>query len=201
MIRLGQIVKKNLKSIILNLVTLLAFLTGPIGQVRVPGIFRLTALSALAQEFSASALYAPEPDHDREIFQIAFSTYTAVDIFHSTQVYLGGGLDLAQAPKPVFSLKEAPRKIIVPGSSIAGNAKFTLVFDNPSASIISQANIYDITGTEVADFTEETPSGNDPSQLSWNGRASDGSLVRSGIYIYQVQVEGEVINGTVVVAK
>jgi hypothetical protein len=37
--------------------------------------------------------------------------------------------------------------------------------------------------------------------MIWDGRDGDGGLVRGGIYIYQVESDGKVINGTVVVGK
>ena len=100
-----------------------------------------------------------------------------------------------------FALKETPRKIIIPNSTVSGNSTLVLVFDNPGAHILSQAKIYDLMGQEVADFREETPAGNDPIRLTWDGRDKNGSIVRGGIYIYQVQAESQLINGTVVVAR
>ena len=53
----------------------------------------------------------------------------------------------------------------------------------------------------MGDFVEDLPSGSDPSQISWDGKNIEGKFVRTGVYIYQVQSEGKVINGTIVVAR
>jgi hypothetical protein len=110
---------------------------------------------------------------------------------------------LSRALKPVetFSLKETPRKILIPESTISQNAVFALVFDNPAADIVTQAKIYDLMGSEVADFTEATPAGSVQTRLEWSGRDKNGSIVRSGIYIYQVQAGSVLTNGTVVVMR
>ena len=110
---------------------------------------------------------------------------------------------LARAVKPAeaFTLKEAPRKILIPESTISQNAVFVLNFDNPAADIVTQAKIFDLLGAEVADFIEATPSGSNPTRLEWNGRDKNGSVVRSGIYIYQVQAGNVLTNGTVVVVR
>ncbi len=58
--------------------------------------------------------------------------------------------------------------------------------------------IFDLSGTKVADLSP----GPDPSvTLIWDGKASNGSLVSGGIYVYQISVNGVSVNGTVVVAK
>ena len=100
-----------------------------------------------------------------------------------------------------FVLLETPRKILVPESAIPGNAVFTLLFDNPAADIVTQAKVYDLNGSEVADLTDTTGAGSNPPRLTWDGRDKNGSIVRSGVYIYQVQAGNSLVNGTVVVAR
>ena len=102
---------------------------------------------------------------------------------------------------PTFALLDTPHKIFIPESVIAANSTFILNFDNPAADIVTQAKIYDLTGGEVVDMQEVTASGSNPTRLSWDGRDKSGSRVPSGIYIYQVQAGGSLINGTVVVAR
>src|SRR5205085_11330259 len=58
--------------------------------------------------------------------------------------------------------------------------------------------IFDITGTKVADLVP----GPDPaSSLKWDGKSETGTTVPSGIYLYQINVAGERVNGSVVVAR
>ena len=104
-------------------------------------------------------------------------------------------------PAETFSLRETPRRIITPDSNAGGNAVFVLLFDNPAADIVTQAKIYDLNGSEVADFTDITGTGSNPTRLVWDGRDRSGSIVRSGVYIYQVQAGNSLTNGTIVVAR
>lgn len=64
-------------------------------------------------------------------------------------------------------------------------------------SNINKGKIYDITGAEVADLQP----GSTEDSLIWDGRDKNGNIVHSGVYIYQIEVEGKVFNGTIVVAK
>jgi hypothetical protein len=101
-----------------------------------------------------------------------------------------------------FNLNQlTPRKIFTPnGDGI--NDEIFLFLENPRDSIISQAKIYDITGAEVADFEQGIVAGEQGVvSLKWNGKDKQGNIVRSGIYVYQIQAEGKVINGTIVVAR
>ena len=43
--------------------------------------------------------------------------------------------------------------------------------------------------------------GDTEDSLKWDGRNGDGQIVSSGIYIYQIEADKKVFNGTVVVAK
>ena len=102
---------------------------------------------------------------------------------------------------PSFSLSQStPSKIFTPNGD-GFNDRFNLTFSNPKGSIISEKKIFDITGSKVANFKvagDETAS---LVTLYWNGRSDEGSKVRSGVYLYQVQADGEIINGTVVVIR
>ncbi len=100
-----------------------------------------------------------------------------------------------------ISLRQTiPSKIFTPnGDGI--NDLFTLIVDNPSGSVMSQKKIYDLSGFEIADLAvvgDETAS---TVVLTWNGKDNKSDAVPGGIYIYQLQSEGQSINGTVVVAR
>ena len=170
---------------------------------RVADLMRLTALTIAVQQISRTSLYAPDLSSRKDVFQVASSTVPAIQIALSTSAvsspaYVSGGLKAANA---TFALTDTPRKIFIPESTIASNATFVLTFDNPAADIVTQAKIFDLSGAEVVDMREETASGSNPDRLSWDGRDKSGSVVPSGIYIYQVQAGGALINGTVVVAR
>lgn len=94
-----------------------------------------------------------------------------------------------------------PRKIFTPNGD-GVNDDITLMLENPKDSIVSQAKIFDITGAEVADFQQGMVAGAlGITSLRWDGKGRDGETVRSGVYIYQIQSEGKIINGSIVVAK
>jgi len=157
----------------------------------------------LSLHFSSGLLFAPErPKQLERPFEVNSSSANVFDIAMSTQpVHSFSTVKALPYPTDPFVLRDTPHKYLIPNSEIQSNAKFTLVFNNPSSNIVTQAKIYDITGAEVADFLEETPAGSDPDQLSWDGHDKNGSIVRSGIYIYQIQAGNVVNNGTIVVVR
>ena len=57
------------------------------------------------------------------------------------------------------------------------------------------AGIFDLKGRLVynASTTDD--------EISWNGKDSDDVIVSGGVYIYQLECDGDIINGTVVVAR
>lgn len=93
-------------------------------------------------------------------------------------------------------LQTVPRRIFTPNGD-GVNDNFQIFFENPQASVISQAKVYDITGAEISDL-QLGPTGD---SLGWNGRDRHGRVAGGGIYIYQIQTEGRTWNGTLVLAK
>gem|GEM_PF-3277020 len=89
-----------------------------------------------------------------------------------------------------------PSKIFTPNND-GINDDITFYFQNPKNSVISQSKIYSILGAEIADMKL----GEFGDTLSWDGRDHGGKIVPGGVYIYQIDVEKKVFNGTIVVAK
>ncbi len=75
------------------------------------------------------------------------------------------------------------------------NDTMVFVFDNPRSSAI-KGKIFDIRGAFIAKMTE----GEIANSLSWDAKAN-GTVVSGGVYIYQIESEGQVYNGTVVVIR
>jgi hypothetical protein len=77
------------------------------------------------------------------------------------------------------------------------NDKAVFHFSNPEQLPVS-GEIFDLPGAKVASLSP----GPDPaSMLTWDGKDSDGRTVPGGIYLYQIDFQGKVITGTVVVAR
>lgn len=74
------------------------------------------------------------------------------------------------------------------------NDEVTFLFENPKESAYS-GMIYDITGRVIANMAKSDDS------LVWDGKDSDGYVADKGIYIYQINSEGKIINGIVILAK
>ncbi|MBI4387227.1 MAG: gliding motility-associated C-terminal domain-containing protein [Elusimicrobia bacterium] len=76
------------------------------------------------------------------------------------------------------------------------NDTVVVVFDNPRDSSVG-GKIIDLKGASVASMTQ----GPVANSLQWDGKASNGNVVPGGVYIYQIDAEGKIFNGTVVVIK
>jgi len=57
--------------------------------------------------------------------------------------------------------------------------------------------IYDVKGAVVRQLDIESWR----DEFAWDGKDEDQEIAPSGIYIYQIEVEGETINGTLVLAR
>jgi hypothetical protein len=76
------------------------------------------------------------------------------------------------------------------------NDKVVFEFDNPALMPL-KGEIFDVSGAKVADLVAGP---NIDTSLEWDGKKS-GTAVPGGVYIYQIEVGGDTVNGTVVVAK
>jgi len=93
-------------------------------------------------------------------------------------------------------LQMTPRKIFTPnGDGI--NDVIEFFFENDTDWVVSEAKVYDLSGSEVSDMRV----GSTGSSYVWDGKDKSGKTVRGGIYIYQFQSGGKTLNGTIVVAK
>lgn len=86
-------------------------------------------------------------------------------------------------------------KIITPNDDNK-NDMLIVPYDNPNDSNVS-GKILTLNGSFIADMLNDVTA----DRITWNGYADTGKTVPSGIYIYQIEAEGRVFNGTVIVAK
>lgn len=79
-------------------------------------------------------------------------------------------------------------KIITPAAQDGVND--IAVFDGAGPGTVIK--IFDITGRLVRELRDTDV---------WDGRDGEGKMADSGVYVYQVAVEGQLVNGTITVAK
>ena len=91
-----------------------------------------------------------------------------------------------------FSLGSVVPRIIVPG--IGDRIRFT--FDNPDYSEVT-IRIFNIAGSLIRKNLPRE----EENIMYWDGTDDGNHAVRNGIYIYQIEVSGKIVNGTIVVAK
>jgi len=99
-----------------------------------------------------------------------------------------------------FDVELVPPKIFAPRDTDATLKQMEFWVKNPTNSTKLTGKIYDLTGAVVGDIKYDRYS--DPySVMYWDGQDSNGKYVRGGVYIYQIEMDGKVVNGTIVVAK
>ena len=107
-----------------------------------------------------------------------------------------GPLPLRTLSAGSLTLTSVAPRIFSPNGD-GSNDKVVFHFDNPEILPLS-GKIFDLSASSVATLK----SGADPtSTLVWDGKDSEGRVVPGGIYLYQIDFEGKVITGTVVVAR
>ncbi|MBI5574680.1 MAG: gliding motility-associated C-terminal domain-containing protein [Elusimicrobia bacterium] len=94
-----------------------------------------------------------------------------------------------------FELGEVKPKIITPNDD---NKNDIFIISCGEIEFVS-GRILTINGSYIKDMPVNYSDPYDV-KITWDGK-NDGSAVPSGIYIYQIEAEGQVFNGTVVVAK
>ena len=106
--------------------------------------------------------------------------------------------DVKFAAASGFKLKEgSPRPRVFTPNGDGSNEEVTFEYENIKESSIV-CWIYDIKGAVVRQLDIIETGEN---KFTWNGKNEDGNVAPSGIYIYQIEVEGRTINGTIVLAK
>jgi len=97
-----------------------------------------------------------------------------------------------------FKLDEGyPRPRVFTPNGDGSNEQVTFEYENIDENSIV-CWIYDIKGSVVRQL-DIVGGGED--KFTWDGKDEGGNIVPSGIYIYQIEVEGQTINGTIVLAK
>ncbi|OGS36255.1 MAG: hypothetical protein A2293_11995 [Elusimicrobia bacterium RIFOXYB2_FULL_49_7] len=122
------------------------------------------------------------------LFSLVVSSYSFADV--------SGAISASPHAPEKFSLTSVNPKIFCPDETDTSLSKVNFAIANPNFSEVS-STIYDINGNVVrVSLTEENAE-----LFSWDGRDSDNNVVSSGVYIYQLEADGKIANGTVVVAR
>lgn len=103
----------------------------------------------------------------------------------------------AAVPKPDdLKLTSVVPKVFAPQESLttANRVKFTYAYNGTGEITV---RIYDVTGAMVRRNIDRESD----TVMCWDGTDKDGGVVKAGIYIYQIEVGKNIINGTVIVAK
>lgn len=107
----------------------------------------------------------------------------------------GGRYQLRQSIRAAkFTVNNIYPRIFTPNGD-GWNDVVNFVYEGNDDGITGK--IFDINGAFVADMSH----GDTIYSLKWDGKNGSEETVSSGIYIYQIEADGEIINGTVVIAK
>ncbi|MDO8806124.1 MAG: DUF2341 domain-containing protein [Elusimicrobiota bacterium] len=95
-----------------------------------------------------------------------------------------------------FTLTKVAPRIFSPDEADTNVNRARFYFENPAGNEVT-IRIFDITGSLVRRNLESEGA----NIMFWNGKNQAGTLVKGGVYIYQMEAGEEVLTGTVVVAK
>jgi hypothetical protein len=95
-----------------------------------------------------------------------------------------------------FRLETVAPRIFAPaeGSAAVNRVRFT--FANPDNCAVT-IRVYDLSSALVKRTLERESD----TVMFWDGTDNSGAVVRSGIYIYQIEAGAKVVSGTVIVAQ
>jgi gliding motility-associated-like protein len=109
-----------------------------------------------------------------------------------------GSPDLKFATSSGFTLNEGyPRPRLFTPNGDGENDKVTFSYENDNESSVV-CWIFDIRGAAIRQLDIVETGEN---KFTWDGKDENKEVAPSGIYIYQIEVEGKTINGTIVLAK
>jgi hypothetical protein len=95
-----------------------------------------------------------------------------------------------------FRITSVEPKIFSPDEANTVISRTRIYIENPNYSEVTSA-IFDLRGNAVRrNLPRELET-----VLYWDGRDTAGTIVPSGVYLYQIEVDGKVLSGTVVVAR
>jgi gliding motility-associated-like protein len=94
-----------------------------------------------------------------------------------------------------FTLNKVWPRIFTPNND-GLNDEVYFQYDNPNEKGVV-CRIFDVRGALV----RQLDIGQTETSFAWDGEDEKGKVVPSGVYIYQLEAEGKVINGTVILAK
>ncbi len=115
----------------------------------------------------------------------------------ATLLTIAGILLLGSAPVWALGLTDLSANIVTPNGD-GFNDQIRFVLDNPTSADV-QGHLYDVSGHEVASLG--LISSGTSTTLTWDGRNSSGSVVESGVYLYQISGDSSRIAGMVAVAR
>jgi len=99
-----------------------------------------------------------------------------------------------------FVFYDVMPKIITPNND-GKNDRALFRFSNPQSARIT-LKIYDINSVLIRNIGETTETSDIQGEyIYWDGKDEKGNTVQPGVYIYQIELDGKVINGTIVVAR
>lgn len=104
------------------------------------------------------------------------------------------------APATQFTFYGVMPKIITPNND-GQNDRALFRYANPKANNVS-IKIFDLNGALVKDLNDTNLTSDVHGEyIYWDATNTSGETVSVGVYIYQLEGEGKVVNGTIVVAR
>ena len=118
----------------------------------------------------------------------------------SVKIYYTGKYQLRHVLRATtLTLSRVLPRIFTPNND-GYNDKVFFYLEDPNLADI-KFKVLDVSGAEVSTKVDIVSRENEFTILSWDGTDNSGAPVPPGVYIYQIEAEGKVINGTVIIAR